>query len=81
MAPSGTTSPADDAEFQLRMRAEINDWRADHPRYWGRRTFFGVARLAAFAVGAVIVLLVLGATLNVASDAMHVSKASAPRQH
>ena len=67
-------------EPDVQMRAEIKDWRASHPRHWGRRTVLGVIRLVAFVISALLLLLVLASTVNLATDAMHVSQGSAPRQ-
>jgi len=80
MATSGTAPHPGEADSQLLIQAEIKNWRADHPRRWGRRTALGVVRLAALAIGVLLVLVVLGSAVNVVTTAMHVTQGSAPRQ-
>ena len=80
MATSGTAPQTGEADSQLQMRAEIKDWRASHPRRWGRRTLLGVLRLVALGICVVLVFVVLVSAVNVATDAMHVTQGSAPRQ-
>ena len=81
MATDNTAPPgAGGADSQLLMRAEIKDWRKSHPRHWGRRTAFGLVRLAAFGLCVALLFVVLGTALNMASDAKRVTQSSTPHQ-
>ncbi len=81
MATDNTVPPeASGSDSQLLMRAEIKDWRASHPRRWGRRSALGLFRLAALGLCIALLFVALGAALNMASDAMHVSSSTTPHQ-